>query len=379
VSARPPIELSAVGDVMIKRDDPLSIFELALPVLRAADISFGNCESTYATAGVRNPHTRGEIRGDPKSIEALEAAFDVMSFANNHHLDAGEDAFFETLRLLHDAGIETCGAGANLREARQPAVVERSGTRVAFLGYTAILYPGYDATEDRAGAVPLRTTTSYQQVEMEQPGSPPRIITEADPGDSDALRRDVIAAREGADVVVVSLHWGLHFTPASVADYETEVGRAAIDAGADIVIGHHQHILQPIQVYRGKVIFHGVGNFALDVHLAEHADSPGLKEMNARYPHSGVVHRPDYPTYPFHPDARRSLIVRCRIEEGRIVRVSFVPCYINPLGQPEPLTASDPRFAEVAQYVREITTKAGFDVRFQACEQDVEVASASGA
>ena len=368
-----PIELTAVGDVIVKRPDPKSIFELAVPVLGSADISFGNCESPYATGGMRNPHARGAMQGDPHSIDALSSAFDVMSFANNHHLDAGEDAFFETLRSLHDAGIQTCGAGATLSEARRPAVVERSGTRVAFLAYTAILYPGYDATDDRAGAVPLRTTTTYQQVEMEQPGSPPRIMTTADPNDLGALRRDVTTAREVADVVAVSLHWGLHFTPAAVADYETEVGQAAIDAGADIVIGHHQHILEPIEVYRGKVIFHGLGNFAIDLNLAEHAASPGLKEMLARYPDCGLEHRPEYPTYPFHPHARRTIIARCHIIGGSISRVSFIPCYINPLGQPEPVKAGDVRFGEVATYVREITAKAGFDVRFRDCHDDVEV------
>jgi poly-gamma-glutamate synthesis protein (capsule biosynthesis protein) len=119
---------------------------------------------------------------------------------------------------------------------------------------------------------------------MEQPGSPPRIVTLTDPDDLAALVADVGAARDEADVVVVTPHWGLHFTPGAIADYESEVGRAAIDAGADIILGHHQHILKPIQVYKGKVIFHGMGNFAVDVDMRDYRDSQGIKELVERYP-----------------------------------------------------------------------------------------------
>jgi poly-gamma-glutamate capsule biosynthesis protein CapA/YwtB (metallophosphatase superfamily) len=165
----------------------------------------------------------------------------------------------------------------------------------------------------------------------------------------------------------------LHFTPAAVADYETEIARAAIDGGADIILGHHQHILKPIQVYKGKAIVHGMGNFAMDVDMREHDASESLKEMVSRYPDLAVGYRPDYPTYPFHPHSRRTIIVRLRIEDGSITRVSFVPCYINPTGQPEPMTSSDDRFGEVANYMRDITATAGFDVSFKDCQADVEV------
>ncbi len=367
------IELCAVGDVIVNRENPVSILEPALPILRGADVSFGNCESTYSTTGVRNPHARGEVRGDPRNVEALAAGFNVMSFANNHHLDSGEPAFFETLRLLHDAGIATCGAGADITQARRPAVIERKGVRVAFLACTAILFPDYDATPTKAGAVPLRTTTEYQQVEMEQPGSPPRIVTRADPADLANLVDDVVKAREIADIVIVSPHWGLHFTPGAVADYETEVGRAAIDAGADIILGHHQHILKPIQVYKGKAIVHGMGNFAMDVDIRHHEGSASLREMISRYPGLAVGFRPDYPTYPFHPDSRRTVIVKCRLTKSGITRLSFVPCYINPSGQPVPVSRNSHRFAEVADYMRDITAAAGFDVGLSDADTDVEV------
>jgi poly-gamma-glutamate capsule biosynthesis protein CapA/YwtB (metallophosphatase superfamily) len=368
------VEVCAVGDVMIKRAVPETVFDLSREVLRAADITFGNCESTYSKRGARHPMTRGEVRADPRNVDALQdAGFDVMSFANNHHMDSGEDAFFDTLAELHGRGIATCGAGADLEEARKPAIIERKGTTVAFLGYSSILWPGYEAGPDRPGCAPLRVTTTYHQVELEQPGSPPEIRTEVYPEDLANLLEDVARAKRVADVVIVTPHWGLHFTPVVVASYESVLAKAAIDAGADLVLGHHQHIVKPIEVYQGKVIFHGLGNFAMDVNMSEHSDSPHIREMVGQYPAFAVGHRPDYPSYPFHPLARQTVIARCRIREGRIDEVSFVPSYINPLGQPEALTAAHPRFAEVASYVESITSEAGFDVSFKSDEREVRV------
>jgi poly-gamma-glutamate synthesis protein (capsule biosynthesis protein) len=360
------IELVAGGDVIVNRAQPESIFERCRETLRDADITFANCETTYSTRGSKAPNIVGMMRADPSNLAALsDAGFDVISFANNHHLDAGPDAFFDTLDGLHAHGILTCGAGADLDSARRPAVVDRDGTRVAFLAYSSILWPGFEAGPSSPGCAPLRVETRYEQVEMEQPGSAPRIRTEAIPGDVAGLLSDVRAARDAADVVVVSVHWGVHFTPIVLAEYESVVARAAIDAGADIILGHHQHILKPVQVYRGKVIFHGLGHLAMDVDLSEH-DSPLLTLMQDQYHDVGVRHRPDYPTYPYPPEARQTVLVRVRIRDRQIAEVGFIPCYINPAGQPEVLETSDPRFAQVASYVEAISRKAGLDTGFTA-------------
>jgi poly-gamma-glutamate capsule biosynthesis protein CapA/YwtB (metallophosphatase superfamily) len=368
------VTLCAVGDIMVNRDDPASIFDLAGPVLRDADATFGNCESTYSERGSRNPATRGEVRAHPRNLDAFTAAgFDVVSFANNHHLDAGYDAFFDTLDALRERGIATCGAGRDLAEARQPAILERNGTRVAFLGYSAILFPGYEAADNRPGCAPLRVHTHYEQVEIEQPGSAPDVITFTREEDLEALREDVRVARERADVVVVTPHWGIHFEPATIAQYETEVGRAAIDAGADVVLGHHQHILKPVQVYKGKVIVHGMGNFAMDADIKKHGTSPAVKEMQARYPGYCFAYQEETPTYPFPAEARMTVIVRCEITGGAFTEVALIPCYINAGGQPEPLRSDDPRFAQVADYLRTISESQGLDTTLKAVDDRLVV------
>ncbi len=356
----------AVGDVVVDRADPPSIFELVRPIISAADVAFANCESNYSEVGERNPATRGEVRARPENLDAFTSAgFNVVTFANNHHMDSGYGAFFETLRQLEARSIKVCGAGKDLEQARRPAIMDCGEAKVAFLGYSSILLPGYAAAAGRPGAVPIRVRTHYEQVEIEQPGTAPDIKTYPFKEDLEALCDDVRKAREAADIVVVTPHWGIHFAPAAIADYETEVAHAAIDAGADIVLGHHQHILKPVQVYKGKVIFHGMGNFAMDVTHQVSATSPALLEMMARYPEYTFGHRPETPTYPFHPEARQTIIVRCEVQDRRISRVSFHPCYINSGSQPEPLKNGSPLFDKLATYMADMSRKAGFDTRFQ--------------
>jgi poly-gamma-glutamate synthesis protein (capsule biosynthesis protein) len=369
--------LFAVGDVIIRRADPDSIFDLARPLLQNADIRFGNCEAVYSTKGSRNPVINVEVRSDPESVSALEnAGFDVMTFANNCHLDCSYEGFFETLDLLHRHGIVTCGAGKDLTEAHQPAIVERNGTKVAFLGYSCVAPPGYDAGPARPGCAAITIYNHY--VDVGSPGGrPPRSFTVPEPAHVEALRADIASARAEADVVVFTAHWGVMPTwdseagPAALADYETQLGRIAIDAGADLVLGHHQHILKGVQVYKGKVIFHGLGNFALDADMTQLMAESSFLEDPKRYVGAGMSHHPDYPTYPFHPDARRTMIVKCNIVDKALRQVSFLPCLINQLGQPEPLVAADERFHDVKRYVEDITAVVGLDTAFK--EHDDEV------
>jgi Bacterial capsule synthesis protein PGA_cap len=376
---RESIVVCAVGDVMLNDRDGGSVLGLARPILREADITFGDCESAYSERWTRNGASgsgegpKGGILAHPRNVAALrDAGFNVMTFANNHHMDCGDVAFFETLEHLHNHGIATCGAGRNIADAREPAIIERKGTRVAFLGYSSILFPGYAAGPSTPGCAPLNIHTYYRESEHEQPGSPAKIYTVPDADDLKAMQVDVTKAKERADVVVVSPHWGIHFKPAAIAAYETTVARAAIDAGADIVFGHHAHIMKGIQVYRRKAIVHCLGNFAFaleDMGKAEYWDDANIpprdKEWRDTYGEYMMGYRADAPSYPFHPEARRVGLCRFTVANGEITRVAIVPCYVNTRGQPEPLLQAHQEFNEVADYLRDITIRAGFDTTFE--------------
>jgi poly-gamma-glutamate synthesis protein (capsule biosynthesis protein) len=351
------LTIAAVGDVIVNREQPETMFESTGAVLRAADITFGNCETPYGEPAPRNPIARGALNSDPSNAAALATAagFDVMSFANNHHLDHGYGPFEQTLEVLRGHGIATCGAGMDIEEARKPAIVECNGTKVAFLAYATVMFLGYEAEIGKPGAAPLRAHTHYVQVEDEQPGTPPDILTFTDPADLEAMKRDVRQAKEVADIVVFTCHWGLHYTRAKVAHYEREAARAAIDAGADIVLGHHAHILKGVDSYRGKLIFHSLGNFAMDLPvLTEGAvTSPRALETFRRYPND-FQYDPEYPRYPFTPDARKTLIVRMRVRNRRIDAVEILPCLIQPDNSPRLVDPGEPMFLEIVDYLSAI-------------------------
>ncbi len=257
------VSIYAVGDVAVTRDNPESAFTQTLSVLNEPDILFGQLEATLSQKG--SPKTESAQRPHPTIGAVLKSAgFDVMSFASNHVLDWGADGLIDTLDIAQENGITLVGAGREIKEARQPAIIERKRVKVAFLAYNSILPPGFWATDDRPGCVPIRVRTFYEPTEPFQPGSPAEVFTFAYSEDVQAMVEDIKKVRAAADVVIVSMHWGIHFMPAKLATYQREVGHAAIDAGADLIIGTHPHILKGIEVYKGKVIFYSLGNFAMD-------------------------------------------------------------------------------------------------------------------
>jgi poly-gamma-glutamate capsule biosynthesis protein CapA/YwtB (metallophosphatase superfamily) len=340
------LTLVAVGDVA---PDPAGRnFDRVADLLRAADITFGQLEVPLSNrgerqlfAGLGGPRWDGPAM-DPSATAALlaDAGFDVMSFAGNHTMDRSEESLFDTLDAAAAAGIRLVGAGRDLAEARKPVIVERDGTKVGFLAYCSVLPPGYAATPTKSGVAPLRARTFYEQVDW-QPGTRPRIHTTTWPEDLRAMTEDVQALRAEADVVVVSCHWGIHFEPATIADYQREIGHAAVDAGADLVVGHHAHIAKGLEVYQGKAIVFSLNNFVL---RPRGDDGEWLGDGN----------RPS--------DQQKSLVLRCTIEDKRITRVALLPCWIDSDSTPELLPADDPRSDGVLEYVRWASADQGLPV-----------------
>lgn len=362
------ITLAAVGDIMSNRDSPdavRSIIELSAPVLKKYDLRFCQLENILSEKGTASTVGRVPARAHPRNVEALTiGGFDVVSFASNHCLDWGIEAMLDTIELVRSKGIQVVGAGKDSEEARRPVIVEKKGIRVGFLGYNSILPYGYWADVKKPGCAPLRVVTHYEMVEHEQPGTPPRILTYPHKEDMDAMLQDIRALKAQADVVLLSLHWGLHFTRAKLATYQQEVAHAAIDAGADVIIGTHSHILKGIETYKGKVIFYSLGNFALDSGWTKSWPNltPGQKEMLELY---NIQIDPAWArTYPHPPESRNTMVVTLTIGKGGIEKVAFLPALINIKAQACVLRRTEKGFEDVVKYVEEITKEAGLNARY---------------
>jgi poly-gamma-glutamate synthesis protein (capsule biosynthesis protein) len=220
----------------------------------------------------------------------------------------------------------------------------------------------YWAEENRPGCAPMRAHTVYQQIEPDQPGTPARIHTFAHREDVEAMQRDIRAAKQIADVVLVSQHWGIHFVRASIADYQREVARAAVLAGADAILGHHPHILKGLEFIDGKPVFYSLCNFATDLRMdPEHAARRSFREIQVL----AEKWEPDFDSlYNFPEASRRSMIARLAIAGGKIIETAVIPLWIGRDAVPRPLTADDARFAEVLEYLQAVTQEAQLSARF---------------
>lgn len=272
------IRIVAVGDIMLGGSAAPEMVKFGYDypfadvraVLRGADVVFANLEGPLTEAGEPERDKRYVFRSPPGKVgPALAAAgFNVVSLANNHTMDYGVEGLRQTLSALAAVGIKHAGAGLNLQQARQPALIRAGDQTVAVLAYSLTFPESFWARAGVAG-----TAFGHEQ----------------------HVRADVQAARERADIVMVSFHWGREATT-ELRDYQPRLGRAAIDAGATIVLGHHPHILQGIERYKHGIIFYSLGNFAF-----------------------GSYSR----------IAQRSIIAELDIEDARLFRVRLVPLNVN--------------------------------------------------
>lgn len=244
-----------VGDVMLargvayqinKNQDPAFPFLMVADILRTADLAFGNLEGPMSDRGV-NQGSEYSFRAEPKAVAGLVfAGFDIVSLANNHILDWGADALSDTLDILKKNNIETVGAGMNKKEASASVIRSINGARIAFFAYTDLLPRGLWAAEAGAGVSAF---------------------------DLEKILGDIADVKTSgtADIAVVSLHWGEEYKTAP-SDAQRMVARALIDAGADLVVGHHPHVAQEVERYKNGWIAYSLGNFVFD------QDAPGTRE-----------------------------------------------------------------------------------------------------
>jgi poly-gamma-glutamate capsule biosynthesis protein CapA/YwtB (metallophosphatase superfamily) len=237
--------------------------------LRTADLVFANLECClYQPPDGHTVEHEGFFADPEIAGEALKVGgIAVVGLANN--VNYGAAAITGSIARLDRLGIGHTGAGADLAAARAPAIVAAGGRRVGFLQRSSVYWPtNHEASERAAGIAVISGHTAYQVPAhkarrelppMNRPGIPPIVLTWADRTYLAAFADDIAALRREADIVVASCHWGLG---EEVLDYMSEIAHAAIDAGADIVIGHGPHYSLPVEIYRGKPMFYGLGSFS---------------------------------------------------------------------------------------------------------------------
>jgi len=265
-----PLQMILTGDVnLMNVTDPRTPFARINDELRAADVVFSNLECCLVDTPAGHSSSNEGFFADPEvGGTALRlAGVHAVGIANNVHY--GDANIKASIACLDRLGILHAAAGADLAAARAPAVLERGGVRFGFLQRSSVYWPtNHEARKDGAGIAVIRGHTAYHVPMFKtradvpppnRPGVAPDIITWADAAYLSWFKEDVAALRSRVDVLVASCHWGLG---KDVLQYMTEIAHAGIDAGADIVVGHGPHHSLAVEVYKGKPIFYGLGNFS---------------------------------------------------------------------------------------------------------------------
>lgn len=239
--------LTAVGDIQLSRQVATKInqngvdfpFDKIKDITKNSDITIGNLESPFTTNKANtNPNTM-IFGAETKTAQGLKnAGFNLLNLANNHFSNQGQNGMDLTFKTLIDNNIDYFGAGTDFNNAHKPIVKKVGDIKIAFLGYT-------DQDVLPANSIPT----------IDKPGVAVMDITQA--------QTDIINAKTEAELVIISMHSGTEYTP-NPNQKQIDFARAAIDSGADLVLGHHPHVVQAIEDYKGKKIFYSLGNFIFD-------------------------------------------------------------------------------------------------------------------
>lgn len=283
------VSLMAVGDVMlgslpitsgvsslINKRGPLFPFQHVALKLKKADICFGNLETVLSNTCTKSDQL-SLLSGSPNAAKGLAyAGFNIVSLANNHVMDYGKTALLETINVLSRHGIRFAGARENVESASEPVTVEVKDMKIAFLAYSLL---------------------------------PKAMHRMQDTGDTSTILKGIQKAKKRTDVTVVSLHWGYEFVDVP-SPKQIQFAHEIIESGADIVLGHHPHVLQGIERYKKGIVAYSLGNFVFDM-------SPKV--------------------------TRESVILQCDLSKEGVIDYDVTPIFINDQFQPEILQGENAR------------------------------------
>ncbi|EKD49494.1 MAG: hypothetical protein ACD_63C00125G0012 [uncultured bacterium] len=281
-----PVTLLAVGDLNLSRHvwkkiqdhggDVTHPFKATAEFTSDADISFANLE-TQVSDRREVPSEGMVLMADPSVLEGVKyAGFDIVSTANNHTGDFGNDIVTDSVRFLDQAGILHVGSGKNKEEAHKPVIMEVKGNKIAFFAYENVPPDAYAAGPDDPGVAWL---------------------------DIDIMERDIKRVRDEVDYVIVSMHFGPEYVHEPHEKVQVEPAHAAIDFGANLVIGHHPHVTQTKEEYKDGYIMYSLGNFVFDQMWSE--------------------------------DTRKGEIFKGTLENGKVKDIEFFPIKIYDYNQPQ--------------------------------------------
>jgi poly-gamma-glutamate synthesis protein (capsule biosynthesis protein) len=270
--------IALVGDLMLRtslaaqrREDDRGL-DGTLAALNETALAVANLEMPLSRRGTRTLK-HSTLRTDPKIIDDVKAmGVDAVTLANNHMMDYGPEALIDTLATCDQAGVLRCGAGRTLAEALAPAWLEAGGKKIALISVSSTLPLGSEATDGTPGIAPIRVYFSLEidtNLINEQPGTVPIVHSWTRAEDERMVCEHVKALKREADAVIVAIHWGVPsywLSPYQglLVEYQQPLGHALIDAGADVVFGHHSHSSHGIEVYNGRPIFYSAGNFIFE-------------------------------------------------------------------------------------------------------------------
>ncbi len=326
------VSVMLFGDTNIQgRTDPASAFKNVLPTLEKADLRICNLEGAFAGTSKDQlipdiPHKNSWKHSEPEMVKGIVAAkIDVVGVANN--VTYPWMALQRSLKVLKENKIQFAGGGNNLEEAHKPVIIEKNGVKFGFLSYACTVFPfQHAAMETVPGIASVRVQTYYTPApNLDKPGMPMVTVTIPVPQELQRMRDDIRALRSKVDIVIASYHWGISDHDA-LLDYQIDIAHEAIEAGADVIMGHGNHLVAAVEMYKDRPIFYGLGNFAFD-----------WEKMRDRL--------------------KDGLAVKVDIKNKKVDRVSFVPVVRDDQNNPAFLDPNSGEGAAIVTNVKNLTGK----------------------
>lgn len=323
-----------MGDTHIQaRHDPRTVWVHLLPTLQSADIRILNLEGAlFPPSNDINrpdiPHKNFWRHSEPRNIMAYTHA-DITAVGVANNVAYPPEALLQSLKILDSAGINYAGGGQNLMEAWKPLIMEKNGVKIGFMQFTTLFWPeNHAADEKNPGVAAIKVETKYQPAKTitDKPGEVPVIVTNPDKKDLKRLEQVIGNIKQQIDFVIASFHWGIS-GKAEIVGYEQVLAHHAIDAGADFIMGHGNHLVQAVEEYRGKPIFYGLGNSAFDWRRVT--------------------------------DKRDGLLVRIIIQDKQLKQVSFLPLTRDGENDPVLLDPNKDIGQKLYRQVEELSLKYG--------------------